>query len=769
MSVLVDGDPTAPICLIGMAPGREELRDGRPFVGGSGRLLWSLARRAGWGRESCYILNTIGELPEGADGNPTQTQFARYWDEFNTALARFTGRILVPLGGAALWRITGLQGGIEAWRGYLVVPADCRPIPHRRTIQSIYKTSNAKRGIKKGDPRTITVKEEALQPLPPSTEIILPILHPAGVMRSGFVTLPALAADLGRVARALDQTLAPARHTYSTYPIIAQGPLAFDIETGSGDAITRIALAHDLDTMTLEWGVAAANVARSMLSADHKHPRIAHNIAFDAPRLSGAGVPVGEPWWDTMLAAAMLQPDLYKGLNAVASLYLDVPRWKHLAESEPQRYNATDATRTLELYRVLRHELEKTQQVTLFEGTIMPAVPTLVRMSQRGLKLDTGRRSEWLLELAAIEHEANLDWHQYSTLSPLQAVRIAKWLYDDLRLPEQFNKYGGRTADDTAIKTLLALPAAEPVSPALQALLRYREVSKLRATYAETPLGDDGCVHPSYLPASKDDDSFDANGVRVRRKGLAGTWRPTAHDPNIQNQPLSARRLYVPHHPDFLFLEADYSQIELRVAATLSRDAALLEALKGDVHESTRSLLGCDRTRAKNVMYGTLYGAGPRKLAQLLRSHGITTTEAECRALQASLARAYPALWAWREQVVRDVSANYYLTNPFGLRRYFWRGGEDAPAAIDFLPQSTAAIIGWSIFRALDDAMTALGGALVAWVHDSALVEVPVEREANATVELHAIMEQEFSQVAPNFHVPIKIKHGKRGESWGEL
>lgn len=765
MSVLADGSPTAPICIIGMAPGRDELLQDRPFVGGSGKLLWALARKAGWGRESCYILNCIGELPLGADGNPTQEQYEAYWDTFSSNLALFQGRLAVPLGGAALWRLTGLSGGIEGWRGYLVAPSECRDLTRTRTIETVYKRASKATGAKAGDPRSIREKVRAPQPLPATLEVILPTLHPAGVLRSGFATIPALAADLQRVGRALDRRLGRCRSEYVSYPVIAQGPVAFDIETGQGDAITCISLAHDIATMHLPWGSGAATTARAML-AEPNRVKIAHNVAFDAPRLARAGVVVAEPWWDTMLAAAMLQPDLYKGLNAVASMYLDCARWKHLDTIDPAGYNATDGSRTLELYHALRAELTKTNQLALFENVIMPTVPVFVRMQQRGLRLDEDRMVGWAIELQRRESAAVAEFSEFTSLSPAQSVRIAKWLYDELQLPPQHNKYGGRTVDDAAVKALLALPASETVRGALRALLQYREASKLRATYA-SHTSTDGCVHPSYLPASKDDDMIDpATGERVRRKGLAGTWRPTAHDPNIQNVPLEGRRLYVPHDPRAILVEADYSQIELRIAAALSGDRALLEALKGDVHEHTRQLLGCDRTRAKNVMYGTLYGAGPRKLAQLLKSYGVETSERECKALQDQLARAYPALWAWRSSVVRDVGANYHLTNPFGLRRYFWKGKDDAPAAIDYLPQSTAAMILWHVLLPLETALARLGSTILTVVHDSVLVETLPENLCVTCDILKGELEREFPQVAPGFRVPITLK---RGPSWGEM
>jgi DNA polymerase I-like protein with 3'-5' exonuclease and polymerase domains len=165
-------------------------------------------------------------------------------------------------------------------------------------------------------------------------------------------------------------------------------------------------------------------------------------------------------------------------------------------------------------------------------------------------------------------------------------------------------------------------------------------------------------------------------------------------------------------------------------------------------------------------MYGTLYGAGPRKLSKVLRAKGFNLTEHEARNLQDALARAYPALWAWREKVVAEVGSIYYLSTPFGQRRYFWQGRREAPAAIDFLPQGTAAGIMWQILPDLERLSTKLGGALLTTVHDSILVEVPRGVVDVAVGEIRECMEREWPAIAEGFMVPIDVKVG---ENWGEM
>lgn len=198
MSCLVEGDPSAKILVVGMAPGKDELEADSPFVGASGRLLWGAATRAGFTRADCYVLNTIGEIQASKDG-PTPAQFEKYWDAFSEALSRSTAKVALLLGGDALWRMTGLHG-IQGWRGYLVKPSECVPMVRRISEVIPYKTSG--RGHKKGDPRTIIRKVTETVTLPSSLDWVIPSLHPAAIMRTGYKQTPLLMYDIARVGRA---------------------------------------------------------------------------------------------------------------------------------------------------------------------------------------------------------------------------------------------------------------------------------------------------------------------------------------------------------------------------------------------------------------------------------------------------------------------------------------------------------------------------------------------------------------------------------------
>lgn len=768
MSCFCDGSPDSPLLVVGMAPGREELRHDTPFIGGSGKLLWAtLKARGGLSRADCYILNVIGEWPELQGGAKiSAVQLERWWDRFDEALAKFTGSGILLLGGDAMQRVAGFSG-VTDWRGYIIKPHDLQPIQRKRTVQTQYKTSNAKRGIKKGDPREITVKEWAACTLPESVQWLLPTLHPAAILRTGFAQSPAFAADLGRVGRALRGELKPYQVEFLEGPPMPDlhmrhQAVAVDIETrrdgaGYSDAIERIGVASNCGAWTALWDHNSRFSTQNTFDTAYG-PFIAHNIGFDAPRMAAEGCPIPEPWWDTMYAALRLQPDMLKGLNAVISLYTDRPRHKHLSESNPAMYNAWDAISELELYYILREGLRQTGQLEVFENVTMKALPILVQMTQEGILLDSGARVEWMAQLNKERDSLIADWQGVAgNVNPFSPKQLCEFLYGKLGLPERFNKYGALTTENSELLEMAGSAQYQAQRPIIDMLLRLRDVNKQLKTYAEVDIAGDGRVHPQWMP-----DARDGEGIG---KGLAGTGRITSRDPNFQNIPKSARRLYVAAEGNVL-IEADWNQIEARIIAALSGDVALAKALMVGLHATNMQALGVDKTRAKNFFYGWSYGAGARTLRKTFLAHGFDISEAECKEKLKLLERTYPQVTQWRQDVIRRVGDTRRLVNPFARRRFFHRGSGDAPAALDFLPQSTAADCMWAIVRPAADSLQGVGARLRGLIHDSVLVECPRSELAQGARCLAGIMEREFAEVAPGFHVPVEVKVGT---NWGDM
>ena len=675
---------------------------------------------------------------------------------------------VVCVGGSIAREVLGTKRAIEDIRGYLFNPSSCTPSVRRvREVVGAYKTKRKQADgtvLEAGSPKWGWITREEKVALPEFVRWIIPVLDPVSVQKSGLRTVVALKADLARVAASLGDSFKPLACSYLSIPVALgshEGPVAIDIET-VGESISRIGVSDGRCTWTAPWDWRSAARVSEILSSNRRI--VGHNLAFDLRYLNkeiqlDSMDNKSNDLFDTMVAAHLLQPDLYKGLARSASLYLALQSWKHKSEDAPEEYNAKDVFYTWKLAEAEEVHLQETGQAKLFHETIMPALPVLIRMTERGIKVDQTRLAQWRQELVARRVQLFDEWNRLAPLvNPASPAQVAKFLYDELKLSGKGLGYAknkkARSVEEPVIKGLRHRHPEHAV--VLDKLIELRRTGKLIGTYASVEIGGDGCVHPHYLPAGKESDS-----------GAAATGRLASSDPNIQNQPGEARYLFTPHNRDMALLEADYSQIELRIAASLSGDSALIEALKGDVHAATQARIGCDRVRAKNLLYGSLYGAGPRKLATLLRTRGIDTTEHECRDLQLSLSRAYPLLWAWRMDVSSLGSSQRYLVNPFGRRRYFYGGDSAAPQMIDYLPQSTAADIVWDRLVPLDSFCSAHGGAILATVHDSFLMEFPKEAVTPCLVGgLREVLETEFPQIAPGFRVPVDMKIGS---NWGQM
>jgi len=740
--------------IVGMAPGREELEADRPFIGPAGRLLWSMLKRAGYDRADTYILNIIGEWPQASTGGPSKDQLTDWWDRFDNAVADFSGRVALVLGGDAFRRFTGLDGGINAWGGYLLSPSEFRAMDRTVLVHTEYKTNT--KNHRKGDPRLVKVRQTT--PPPPFRGLCIPALHPAGVLRTGLATAPILNAQVQKAGRALRGELRPARQGYSTVATLwARSPvIAVDIETGGiSNGITRLGVAKDDDAFSIPWSSTARDLVRTLLAREGTLA-LFHNGGFDIPRLGGAGAPITGPVFDTMLAAALLQPDLPKGLNAAASLYLDCPRWKHLDEEDPAKYNAIDAVRTYELWEVEDEQLRTTGQHALFTGRIMPALPTLIRMGGCGIRLDEGRRSEWVDELRKQSEFLLADWtSRTGGVSPNSPHQL-KGLFRRLGMDLPYNKDGAESTDSLALSRLRTdYPEHASLLDLLQSVKRSL---KDLETYALVPVGGDGRVHPSFVPAYKDED--------LLGKGIAGTWRITAKDPNLFNQPTRARRIYCPS-AGMCFVGADFAQQEARILGWLSGDRVLLEDCNGDIHSRNAERLGIDKVRAKNAFYGWSYLAGGRTLQNTFAAKGYKLSLAECDALLAGFDRTYSAAAGYRHRVLATAQAQRYVENPFGLRRYFPHQKFPAPSAMSTLIQSTGAIMLWTMLPQLERLASGFNGNLLLTVYDDVLMEVPVEHETAALAGIVDIMQQEFPEIAPGFTCPANPKSSRI--SWGEM
>lgn len=778
--VQADGDPaTAELMIVGEAPGEQELVEGRPFVGKSGRLFWTTATRAGIDRKSCYVTNAVQSRPDTKSGKPSQRQIYAEAPRLAAELEAFQGRVLLLLGAVPFSRLLGLPGGITANRGYVCFPNHCRPIQQKRRIKvGEYKTSR-KGKYAKGDPKYADRLIYERPVLPPNVEYIIPTLHPSGIMRqTNFEGIVCLRKDLQRVRRALDGKLRllnePNYLNIPYPPIPPDRPTTIDIETDyESGAINRVGVAwtddkHGTKGWTAPWDVIAAREVEQAWDAPNE--KRFHNAAFDVPRLEAAfGRPMNGPLFDTMWAQQVLHPDLPRGLQKVAPFYLDITPWKHLAGEEAELYNAKDAVAQEMVARAEIRALEFTQQTQVAER-INRGLPYIIDMSRRGIRTDAKEVEAFRTREQARLESAQLAW-PFPDVNYNSHKQVTRLLYDRLRLPRQFSKHGTPTADAAALGKLRRYLEARGEDQTGERWKVVETLAELRAAednvsiYGSTAIDDDGYVHPEYLPTSKEEASASDKFQGAR------TGRIQPRRPNIANQHGEARKMYV-SDPGNAWVAVDWKQAEAWIEQACSKDERLAEALSTDLHGYIQRSLGVDRVRAKNMWYGTGRLASPRTICATLNAQGYSSTIKECEEMQQELYHTFDKWARWRFKVINQSIAQGYVREPLGGRRYYlwaprWRVSQ--PRIIGYIPQAGVGSALWDRIPVVAQAAQALGGRLTLTVHDEFIAQCPA---ANARVlgnRMQEVLECEWPGVAPGFRFQTDIEIGEPGESWGAM
>lgn len=410
----------------------------------------------------------------------------------------------------------------------------------------------------------------------------------------------------------------------------------------------------------------------------------------------------------------------------------------------------------------------------LYEQIEKPLIPVLLRMQDRGVALDVrliaSLAQKYRTELARIEQDIwKLGGKEFNVASPRD---LAVVLYDDLALGASS---GARTATGHRSTKESELEKIIDDHPIVAKVLEYRELSKLIGTYLEAlprMTGKDGRLRAQFLQTG------------------TVTGRMSSKEPNLQNIPIKTERgrvirdAFIAEEGKVL-IALDYSQIELRIAALLSGDTALIEvfAQGGDIHRATAARMfgkqadevsAEERRQAKAINFGILYGMGANALKRQL---GVSLGEAQ--AFLAKYFETYPALKEYLERVKGDARKKGYTETLFGRRRRF--EGLESPLpmlraqaermAMNAPIQGTQADLIKKAMVAADQALAEGGYAdaarLILQVHDELVYEVTKD----AAPAVAAIVRREMEGALPEaLHAALPIVAEARiGTRWGSL
>lgn len=563
-----------------------------------------------------------------------------------------------------------------------------------------------------------------------------------------------------------------------------------DIETeGYNGPIERIGIGTAEKIWTLPWSADVRDRVAALLGrADVM--KVFHNIQFDAPKLRDQGAPVAPPWWDTMLAGQLIEPDLPKALRSMAPLYLDVKPWKHLAHTNPELYNATDIATTRALFLAQWEILERDGMLGYFQQVLMPGVPVLIGQYELGLTVDLEEYER--LERAVIEYlmDATQVWYKMCSVDPASPQKLIHYFYTDLGLPVQRDKDTRKPS--VAMEALEELRFLSPEhGELLDALLEIRRAEKLHGTYLKMPGVAQGRVHARMLPRAKDEEG------EAKNKGAGSTGRLGA-SPNLMNVPgdwkhrgnrISEREaadivaqggkvlppmrsMFVPRRRGDVFVEIDKSQLELRIIAARSGDEAMQYAIEHDIHERTRLAVervsgkACSRVLAKNYNYLTWYGGKPRGLVNFFKGKGIRISLSDAIAGQTAIAQEYAKAWAWKADIERRVVQQGWLREPMGRKRHFYGGSRDVTEGVDFIPQAGGASMLWSDLPIVWNESVKMNCHFPLTVHDSYLIEAPADEARVVSERVREVLERPHPQFGPGFWVPTDVKVGV---NWGKM
>jgi DNA polymerase I len=587
---------------------------------------------------------------------------------------------------------------------------------------------------------------------------------------SGFEVEVALPGP-DEVASWLDEHTSPERTGVAVTGTWGRGTgnltgLALATADGAGAYLDPEALTPDDEKALAAWLAArdqpkALHDAKGPLHAMQARGFVLDGLTSDTALAAYLALP-GQRTFDLAdLALRYLGKELRDETEDTGQLTLDGS-----GEAESATALVLRARATLDLAAALDADLARRGATRLLDEIELPLVGVLADMERTGIAADTDHFAEMSATLQAAVKGAEqaayaVVGHEFNLGSPKQLQEV---LFNELGLPKTKRIKTGYTTDSEALTSLLASTG----HPVLEHLLHHRDVAKLKSIVDSLiPMaGDDGRIHTTF------------------NQMVAATGRLSSTDPNLQNIPIRTelgrqiRRGFVVGAGYETLLTADYSQIELRIMADLSGDAALLAAFESghDFHAATASrVFGVDplavtpeqRAKIKAMNYGLAYGLSAFGLSQQLR---ISVDEA--RGLMEEYFKEFGGVRDYLQSIVAQARVDGYTSTIMGRRRYLpdlvsdnrqRREMAERMALNAPIQGSAADVIKVAMLR-VSHALAAAGlrSRMLLQVHDELIFEVaPGELDT-----LRALVTSEMS-AATSLRVPLAVSTGT-GRSWSE-
>jgi len=410
--------------------------------------------------------------------------------------------------------------------------------------------------------------------------------------------------------------------------------------------------------------------------------KIGHNLKYDLKVLRNYGIQVQAPLFDTLIAHYLINPDMRHNMDVLAETYLNYSpqpiseligkkgktqgSMREVPLEVQTQYAVEDADITLQLKHHFEKELKAANTRTLYDQVELPLVEVLTAMECEGINLDIAFLKELSVGLSSdiLQLEKAIFEAAGTTFNLASPKQLGPILFEKLKLVDKPKKT--KTGQYSTAEEVLSVLAKEHAI--VSDILDWRSLKKLQNTYVDA------------LP--KEINSKTGRVHTIYNQAVAATGRLSSNNPNLQNIPIrtergqQVRKAFIPRDENHFLLAADYSQIELRIIAALSKDEGMLSAFNNneDIHAATAAkvfnvplekVTRQQRSNAKTVNFGIVYGVSAFGLSQQT-----DLNRSEAKELIETYYATYPQLRAYIQDQIDFARDHGYVTTVLGRRRY---------------------------------------------------------------------------------------------------
>ena len=484
----------------------------------------------------------------------------------------------------------------------------------------------------------------------------------------------------------------PAGRSLLLEKLLEQTSVCFDTETTGLNALQAelVGIAFSWEPHKGYYLAMPANKEETQRIIDDFRPffenpqieKIGHNLKFDLKVLLKYKLKVVGPLFDTMIAHYLINPDMRHNMDVLAETYLnyspqsiteligkkgkDQGNMRDVSLDQQTQYAVEDTDITLQLKHHFEKELAEAQTTELFKTVELPLVEVLTDMEAEGINLNVDYLNDLsktlTADIAVLEKDIYTEVGEtFNLASPKQLGVI---LFEKLKLVDKPKKT--KTGQYSTAEDILSYLAKD--HPIVAKILEWRSLQKLENTYV------------SALPNDLNPQTQRIH--TVYNQAVAATGRLSSNNPNLQNIPIrtprgqAVRKAFIPRDDQHILMAADYSQIELRIIAALSKDPAMVKAFQNneDIHAATAArvfdvpleeVTREQRSNAKTVNFGIVYGVSAFGLSQQTNLN-----RTESKELIDTYYASYPQLKQYIADQVNFARENGYVATVLGRRRY---------------------------------------------------------------------------------------------------